>query len=169
MSLKVLPVQTKHRLNPLTGTDMAKLILIADDDENDLTAFRQCLKKAGAKNPVIAVDDGEKVIGYLKGEGKFENREKYPIPAILFLDLKMQRVGGFEVMEWIRDTKFRDILIVALSGHGELESVRRAYQLGARSFLIKPCEVADMLNLMAAYSTYWDLKVPIPKPVVGKK
>jgi CheY-like chemotaxis protein len=146
---------------------MAKPILIADDDENDLIALRQTLKKAGAKNPVITVDDGEKVIAYLKGEGKFETRQKYPIPAVLFLDLKMRRKDGFGVMEWMRDTKFRDILIVALSGHGELESVRRAYQLGARSFLIKPCEVADVVNLMAAYSTYWDLKTPI-KPVEGK-
>jgi len=146
---------------------MAKPILIADDDEDDLTAIRKILKQAGAKNPVFTVDDGEKVIAYLKGEEKFGNREKYPIPAILFLDLKMRRKSGFDVMEWIRDTSFRDILIVALSGHGELESVRRAYQLGARSFLLKPCEVADVLNLMAAYSTYWDLKTPI-KPVLGK-
>src|SRR5437763_8308585 len=117
MSLKVSPTRTMHRLH--TVTDMAKLILIADDDENDLTEFQQTLKKSGVKNPVFTVDDGDKVIAYLKGEGKFENREKYPIPTILFLDLKMQRVGGFEVMQWILDTKYRDMLIVALSGHGE--------------------------------------------------
>jgi CheY-like chemotaxis protein len=75
---------------------MPKPILIADDD--DLTVTRRILKRAGAKNPILMVNDGDKVIAYLKGEGKFENREKYPIPAILFLDLKIRRIGGFQVL-----------------------------------------------------------------------
>ena len=82
----------------------------------------------------------------------------------------MRKVSGFQVMEWIgkHPKKFKKILVVVLSGHQELENVRLAYQLGARSFLTKPCQVEDVKNLIRAYSTYWDLETPIRTPVIGK-
>jgi len=136
---------------------MAKLILIADDDDDDAKAFKDVLKKAGITNPVLRVRDGEDVISYLKGEGKYENRKKFPLPSVLLLDLKMARVGGFSVLEWLKPQKeFKDILAVVLSGHNDLENVRRAYHLGARSFLMKPCHPQEVQNLMRAYSSYWE-------------
>jgi CheY-like chemotaxis protein len=150
---------------------MPKLILIAEDTEDDAVVVRQCLKDAGVKNPVVTVDDGEKVIAYLKGENEYADRKKFPIPSILLLDLKMRKVGGFQVMEWLgkHPKKFKNILIVVLSGHQELENVRLAYQLGARSFLTKPCQVEDVKNLIRAYSTCWDLETPIRTPVFGNR
>ena len=129
-------------------------------------ALRQALKDAGVKNPVRRVDDGDKVIAYIKGEKQYEDRKKYPFPEILLLDLKMPRISGFQVMEWINGTRFKgDFLIVILSGHGELENVRVAYQLGARSFLTKPCQAEDVQNLVGAYPKFWEVKTPKTKPV----
>lgn len=136
---------------------MPKLILIADDDENDVKACMDALKAAGVQNPMLHVGDGEDVISYLKGEGKYANRKKFPLPSVLLLDLKMARVGGFSVLEWLKPQKqFKDILTVVLSGNNDLEFVRRAYGLGARTFLVKPCHPQDVHNLMRAYSTFWE-------------
>ena len=61
-------------------------------------------------------------------------------------------------MEWLNDQKLlQNFLVIVLSGHGELENVRRAYGLGARSFVSKPCKADDIRNLVRGYSTYFDL------------
>jgi len=138
---------------------MPKIILIAEDSENDVIAIRDTLKDAGVINPTIPLEDGEKVVAYLKGDGKYADREKFPFPSILLLDLKMPRMDGFRVMEWLSEhQKMKDILVIVLSGQnrGELDDVRRAYRLGARSFLRKPCHVQEIHNLIRAYSTYWE-------------
>lgn len=133
------------------------MILIADDNENDVIAIVQTLKAAGVKNPLGLVGDGGEVIAYLKGEKQYADRTKYPLPTVLLLDLKMPRTGGFQVLEWLRlALPLRDILIVILSGYGELQDVRRGYELGARSFLQKPCRLDDIKNLVQAYSIYWE-------------
>lgn len=137
--------------------DMSKVILIADDDEDDALAISQTLSHAGVKNPLITVSDGAAVIAYFTGVGLYSNREKFPLPGVLLLDLKMPRISGFSVMEWLKERYDpREFLTVVLTGHGELENVRRAYALGARSFLTKPCSVEDVKNLVQGYPTYWE-------------
>lgn len=140
---------------------MGKVILVADDDENDLTAICHTLRSAGVKNSLITVGDGDEVIAYFKGDNKYADRNAFPIPSVLLIDLKMRRIGGFEVLRWIREQgNFTETLVVVLSGHGELENVRLAYQSGARSFLTKPCHMDDVKNLVQVYSSHWDSDIP---------
>jgi CheY-like chemotaxis protein len=121
-------------------------------------AIRQTLRDAGAVNPLTFVSDGDQVVAYFNGVGKFADRKNSPLPTVLLLDLKMPRMSGFEVMQWLGAHKeFKDVLTVILSGPDELGNMRQAYQLGARSFLTKPCKVEDVKNLMRAYSTYWEM------------
>jgi len=140
------------------------MILIADDNEDDAVAIVETLKSAGIRNQLRLVGDGREVIAYLKGHEHYGDRKKHPLPSVLLLDLKMPRLGGFEVLEWLRfSMPAKDILIIILSGHGELGDIKRGYELGARSFLIKPCHAEDIRNLVRAYSTYWELE-GAPKP-----
>jgi len=134
------------------------MILIADDNENDSILIVETLKAAGVKNQIMLVVDGKDVIAYLKGEQQYADRATYPQPSILLLDLRMPKIGGFEVLEWLKFAiPTRDILIVIFSGYAELSDIRRGYELGARSFLPKPCRVEDIQNLVRAYSTYWQV------------
>jgi CheY-like chemotaxis protein len=138
---------------------MSKMILIAEDDENDAKALVDCLQKSGAVNPITLVGDGKDVIAYFKGEGHYKDRVKYPQPSILLLDLKMPRLGGFEVLEWLHHgERSKGILIIILTGY-ELGNIRRGYELGARSFLPKPCSVDDIQNLIRTYPTYWEIAI----------
>lgn len=152
---------------------MSKIVLIVDDDENDVFAISETLSNAGVKNPLITVSDGADVISYFAGMGRYADREKFPLPRVLLLDLKMQRMGGFSVMEWLNQqhkSVRADLLVVVLTAHGELENVRRAYQLGARSFLTKPCSVDDVRNLVRGYSTFWETEKSIElAPTEGRK
>lgn len=139
---------------------LAKLILIADDDENDAILLRTGFRTVGIKNPSIIVSDGSSVISYFKGDYEYADRNKNPLPGILFLDLKMPRIGGLAVMEWLNERKElkENLLIIVLTGLNEMELMKRAYQLGAHFFLSKPCGAEDLRNLVRRYSAYWDIE-----------
>ena len=107
-------------------------------------------------HPVFVVRNGAETIAYLKGDKGFGDREKFPFPAIIFLDLKMPIVGGFEVLEWIRSQpELKKFLIVVLSHCESMKDMDRAYSLGANSFLTKPMKEADIMNLSRHFSAHW--------------
>lgn len=136
---------------------VSKLILIADDDENDAFAITRTLTNAGIKNLSKRVSDGAEVIAYFKGDGQYSDRKKFPLPGVLLLDLKMPRFGGFAVMEWLNDRRLarNSTLVVFVSGCYNDENLRRACSLGVRSYLIKPCKVNDIWTLAQAYPSFW--------------
>jgi|SRR5579872_2873216 len=135
---------------------MAKAILLAEDSQDDETLFKRTLRMARLENPIFVVRDGDEAIAYLKGEGDFADRDKHPLPAVLFLDLKMRRVNGQEVLRWIgTQPHLREMLVIVLSHFGDSREINQAYSLGAKSFLTKPCTQADLDNLIAHFHSYW--------------
>jgi CheY-like chemotaxis protein len=132
------------------------VILLAEDIEDHIMLTRRAFKMAGLLNPVVVVRDGEEAIAYLTGEGKFANRFEYPLPTLLLLDLKMPRKNGFEVLEWLRGkTELSALRVVVLTTSDRIQDVNRAYQLGANSFLTKPVDFRDFVQLSAAIKGYW--------------
>jgi CheY-like chemotaxis protein len=135
---------------------MAKTILIAEDSDDEADLLRLALKDAGIKNPVARVRDGDEVITWLKGEGLFADRMKFPLPEVLFLDVKMPRKSGFHVLEWLIDKpEFNDLLVVVLTGFDQTKDVQQSYMLGADTFLSKPCKPADIQHLARMFAGYW--------------
>jgi CheY-like chemotaxis protein len=136
---------------------MANAILLAEDSSDDVTLFLDVLRRSGLRNPVIVVHDGVDAIRYLKGEGKFADRDEYPLPSILMLDLRMPRMDGFHVLEWIdSQTHPMDLLVVVLSNYGETSDINRAYALGAHSFLVKPFTQKDLTDLANYFDGRWE-------------
>ena len=130
----------------------AKVILIVDDSEDDIISLQQVLKRAGLTNPIRSVTSGTDAIAYLRGDPPFADRVKSPMPALIFLDLKMRGLDGFDVLHWIQINPDCDkAFLVALSGLEELSAIRRAYSLGADTFLVKPCGLADVENLLHGF------------------
>jgi CheY-like chemotaxis protein len=132
------------------------VILLAEDREDDVLLIRSSLISAGIPYPVHAVKDGEEAIAYLKGEGRYSNRDEYPLPDLLLLDLKMPRIDGFEVLEWIREQpSLRRLRVVVLTSSEQIRDVNRAYELGANSFLVKPVDFKNFLDLGRFITQYW--------------
>ncbi len=132
-----------------------QLILIAEDYESDAKLIERALKRAGVLNPILVVTDGDEAIAYLKGDGAYSDRTKFPLPGVLLLDLKMPRVTGFEVLEWWKkEPQLKELVIIVLSGLRELQEVTRAYQLGARTFLVKPPTEDEVKNLVKAFTVF---------------
>lgn len=132
------------------------VILVAEDNDNDVALLLTGFQKGKLSNPVQIVRDGEEAIAYLKGEGRYANREEYPLPSLLLLDLKLPRKDGFEVLEWIRrESDLKALRVVVLTLSDQIRDVNRAYQLGANSFLVKPIDFLDSVRLVEAIKSYW--------------
>src|SRR5688572_1242164 len=132
------------------------VILLAEDLESDVLLIRRAFKKAKIINPLQVVSDGEQVLAYLRGEGEYANRDEYPLPALLLLDLKMPRMNGFEVLSWIRSQpSLQALRVVVLTASRELKDVNHAYQLGANTFLVKPTDFDELVVMMQALQGHW--------------
>jgi CheY-like chemotaxis protein len=132
------------------------VILLAEDNEDHVMLIRRAFRQSGLVNPIHAVADGEQAIAYLKGEGRYSNRVEYPLPCLLLLDLKMPNKNGFEVLEWLRNQPaFAALRVVVLTTSGEMRDINRAYQMGANSFLTKPVDFRDFVQLTSAIKGYW--------------
>jgi CheY-like chemotaxis protein len=133
-----------------------KLILQADDDENDVVFLSYVFKNAGIPNPLYAVPDGQEVIEYLSGTGEFGNRADHPIPTLIFLDLKMPRMDGLETLQWIRaHPLFHSLTVIMFTASAGQQDINRAYQLGANSFVIKPSGTDELTTLIKSLHAYW--------------
>lgn len=133
-----------------------KLILLAEDRQDDVEIILKAFERACIVTPVYVVRDGEEAIQYLKGEGAYSNRAEYPLPALFLLDLKMPRVDGFEVLKWVRAQPGLSALpVVVLTSSDAIRDVNRAYELGANSFLVKQMEFEDAIALGHMIYSYW--------------
>jgi CheY-like chemotaxis protein len=149
------------------STSEAGVVLIVEDFEDDAKLLEMLLTNAGIANPVRTVLSAEQGIAYLLGGPPYWDRTRYPLPSVIFLDLKLPGIDGFEFLRWLRaNPQWQGCFIVVLSATGELASVQAAYALGANSFLVKPCREADLLNLVTCYPNLWTRLPPpgLPTP-----
>ena len=131
-------------------------ILLAEDDANDVMLIQRAFQKAGLRNVLKIVRDGDAAIKYLRGEGPYADRDQYPLPFLLLLDLKMPGTDGFEVLEWLRDeAQLKRLLVVVLTSSNLQADVDRAYELGANSYLVKPVSFDEMVHLIQRFEIYW--------------
>jgi CheY-like chemotaxis protein len=124
-------------------------ILVAEDNENDVLLLEHAFSRVKTEVSLNIVRDGEGVIEYLSGRNGFNNRTEFPFPQILLLDLKMPKVDGFNVLEWLRrNPPLHRMRVIVFSSSNHHPDVNRAYDLGASSFLQKPTAIHDMKSIV---------------------
>jgi CheY-like chemotaxis protein len=131
-------------------------ILVADDSEDDVLFLRRAFVKAGGSEVLEHVTDGGMAIDYLAGRGIYDEREKYPFPRLMILDIKMPGKDGLEVLEWARgEGNLRSLPIIMWSSCGEQSEVDRAFELGANSFVVKPCDFGQLDQMVRSLRDFW--------------
>lgn len=133
-----------------------RCILQVEDEETDIFLLKRAFSKAGITSPVNAVTDGQMAIDYLSGTGPYADREKHPLPCLVLLDLKLPKRSGFEVLEWLRgQPAFHRVVVVVFSSSNQPSDIDRAYDLGANSFIQKPCDMEHTLELAQLLKGWW--------------
>ena len=111
--------------------------LLVEDNEDDVFFMERAFQQAGVHNPLHVVKNGEEAIEYLSGQNQFSDRQEHPLPDLIFLDLKMPGVNGFEVLKWMRAQSV-NIPVAILTSSPEDIDRERARELGAECYLLKP-------------------------------
>jgi DNA-binding response OmpR family regulator len=132
-------------------------ILLVEDDGNDVLLLEHAFRKANLSNPIFTVNDGEKAIDYLNGRNEYADRQKFPLPLLMLLDLKLPRKGGLEVLTWLRaqSSALNRLPVVVFTSSRQSRDINRAYDLGANSYLVKPADFERLSEIVKLLDSYW--------------
>jgi CheY-like chemotaxis protein len=131
-------------------------ILVIEDDPNDLFFLKRAFSSLETDCAMQAVGDGAEAIDYLRGVDDYSDRQRFPIPTLILMDLKMPRVDGFEFLAWLRrEPGLKMIPVVVFSSSNLPQDVKRAYELGANSFVVKLQDNAALPEMLRTLAAYW--------------
>jgi CheY-like chemotaxis protein len=131
-------------------------ILLVEDDPNDVFFFRHALMQAGSEVDLRVASDGQEAIDYLSGVSKYADREAFPAPMLTLMDLKLPRVMGLDVLEWIRRTPgVNRTVVVILTSSAEASDIARAYDLHVNAYAVKPNGIKALTHLVECMKTFW--------------
>ena len=144
--------------------------MLIDDSEDDALLMRVAFRQAGLNEPIRHVADTDEAFAYLSGEEKYSDRDKYPLPDVIFLDLKMPKVDGFHVIKWIRSqSHLARVFLVVLTNVQETKLIQLAYQLGANSFLSKQASYEEVLNFAQFFRKFSSVSNRLPRDIQPKE
>jgi CheY-like chemotaxis protein len=132
------------------------IILLAEDNPDHAELILTSLKMNHQQAQVIQLSDGEETLAYLQRRGAYADAENSPRPTLILLDLRMPKVDGFEVLQWIKDSEdLKCIPVVILTTSEAEQDMVRAYNLHANSYLVKPDDYDGLNELLHQLKVYW--------------
>ena len=138
----------------MTTTDIE--ILLVEDNPRDVEMTLRALKKHNMANKVHVVTDGAEAMDFIFARGVYAHREKNQVPKVVFLDLKLPKVSGLEVLRAIKgDERTRSIPVVVLTSSQEEKDMVESYLLGVNSYVVKPLDFDNFVEAIGQIGLYW--------------
>jgi CheY-like chemotaxis protein len=132
------------------------LILLVEDNRMDVELTLDAFREARLANAVHVVTSGQEALDYLFGLGKFADRQTYPLPGLVLLDLKMPGIDGFEVLQQLKTApSLKRLPVIILTSSKEEGDLTLGYDLGANSYLVKPVSFEGFLDVVKQIGNYW--------------
>jgi CheY-like chemotaxis protein len=139
-------------------------ILVVEDNSDHFRLIEETFRRGRVVNPLTWVSTTAQAIACLNGDGPYSDRERYPLPCLILLDLKLPGESGFAVLEWVRKhPTLGNLPVVVLTVSDHDKDIDRAYQLGANSYLVKPFDIAEFQALVKSINSYWVLLAEKPR------
>ena len=138
-----------NALDVMKNPNPLGIILYVEDEENDVFFMNLAFGKAGLGHLFRTVPNGRDAMQYLSGADDYADRQRFPLPAAMLLDLSLPMVSGFEVLEWVRrQARFHRLPVVMFSGSVRTEDREKALKLGATDYIEKPTSPLKFTNLV---------------------
>lgn len=132
------------------------IILLVEDNPDDAELIQYAFQKADIRNPLVIVTDGDAAVDYIGRTGAYADREGHPLPELILLDLKLPRRSGFEVLSFVRRHEpTRHTPVVVLTSSDQEKDIRRSYERGANSYLVKPIGRDGLVDMARTLKSYW--------------
>jgi two-component system response regulator len=131
-------------------------IILVEDNLSDAEMTIRALKKSNLANKIVHLRDGAEAIDFIFGTGQYEGRNTELLPKVILLDLKMPKVNGIEVLQKIKtDERTKTIPVVVLTSSKEDPDIRRCYELGVNSYIVKPVGFENFSKSISELGFYW--------------
>lgn len=133
-----------------------QVVLSVDDNDVDGALLERAFKRTSVPARLFRVSEGPQALAYLSGDGIYRDRENYPLPDLVLLDLAMPKMSGTDVLKWIRNqpvVKRTKVLIFTSSE--KPEDVQAANEIGADGYLLKPTKFDDLKRLVKQIHEEW--------------
>jgi CheY-like chemotaxis protein len=152
-TLPIVPGSTWYIFRMKAGT---LRILLVEDEENDVHLVQRATLIGGANHTVQAVGNGNAAIRYLRGEGQYADRKKFPLPNVILTDLKMPEMDGLEFLRWLRTHPESAVIPTIVFSSSALEAdVQEAYRLGANAYISKPPTLNELVEILRVIFEFW--------------
>jgi DNA-binding response OmpR family regulator len=133
----------------------ARVILLVEDNEDDVFFLKRAFADARIANPVQVAADCAEAIHYMSGDGKFADRQKFPLPVLVLLDLKLPDDSGLELLKWIERSETRQVPVIVFTSSSCVTDVKAAYDAGAASYVVKPLTIEERRRFAVLVKDYW--------------
>jgi CheY-like chemotaxis protein len=144
-------------------------VLVVEDDPDDILLLTLAFRKASLPWRIIHVVNGTDAMKCLSGSGPYGNREVYPLPRLVLLDIKMPFMDGFELLEWMQNRpELRHLPVVVVSSSSLAVDITRAKALGAREYHVKPTEPERFVRLLLELHQRWLTPDVEPSRIEGR-
>jgi CheY-like chemotaxis protein len=131
-------------------------ILLVEDNDDDAFIVERALRSAGVHLHLERCKDGRAAMRYLNGQAPYDNREQFPLPHLLLLDLKIPFHNGLEILRWLRGQEaLKSQIVVVLTSSAESRDIKEAYRLNANAYLVKPSSLDGMIEMARSLQLCW--------------
>ena len=139
-------------------------ILLVEDSPLDVKITRKALERGKVRNNLFVVNDGEQALDFVFNRNEYADTEKFPRPDLILLDLHLPRMDGKEVLQNLKaDPESRKVPVVMLTTSEREEDIVKSYELGVNSYITKPVEFEDFLNVIVSLTEYWLVISKLPR------
>jgi len=133
-------------------------VLVIEDNADDILFLKRAFVKAGINVLDRIIDDGQDALDFFEGRGIYGNRADYPLPTHVLLDLKVPKVNGLDILDWLRRREsFQRLPVMVLSSSGERADRERALRLGVDGYFMKPSRGDQLLDIVREINSVWKL------------
>ncbi len=141
------------------------VILLVEDNVFDVKLIEAALARTPGEIILVRVDDGDKAVDYLAGIAPFDDREMYPVPITMILDLKLPRRSGLEVLLWLRSQTgpIRRLPTLMLTSSKHQVDINQAFERGTNAYLTKPDSIRELSTLLGEFKNFWLNRLELPE------
>ncbi len=143
-----------------------KKIILIEDNKSDIDLTLRALKKANIQNPIVTLEDGKEAIDYLFCQENYASNDIAQEPELILLDLKLPIIDGIQVLKEIRNNaKTQHYIVIILTSSREESDLFTCYNLGVNSYIRKPVDFTEFVNVIKQIGNYWILLNESPNPI----
>ena len=139
-------------------------VLLVEDSPSDRILVKRAIEDSNIRCTLVCVDNGHEAMQLLQAQDPYQNKEEFPFPDIILLDMNMPIMDGKQTLKAIRANEhFKHIPIVMLTTSSSDKDIIESYRLGVNAYLTKPVEEQNFVEAIVQLDRFWFELITLPQ------